>query len=409
MKRVVSLFLCLLFCMLSLTCYSESQNESPTDVSWQSFVDSYNTIKAYAPNPLDETYYNLLVGALELPIYSISVVQWREYYDAHQTTIGVETNETLKRLNHILVEEASACYESGIYEPGVIDRVLGFNFEPDVDYVSDMTWLSTLLDEYEQEKDAQSSAALAETIDFDYAAFSRNPENYAGQSVKVSGKVIQVMGSRSSGYDIRLATNGSSDIVYITVYSSYVPDSNILEDDELTIYGTFIGDYTYKTVLGSSVTLPRVSAKLVEFASLNDNEQESVAQAFEPEVWFDQGGVKITCIGYGYKEGYSTPYLEFDFIVENNGQTEMWAGFDDDSVNDWAMGTGGNFCDNGLLPGKKLKTKQTVYLTNCEVESIEDIEKYEFDMWVDLNTDSYDDERIIVHKVITEFSVMPEE
>lgn len=177
MKRVVALFLFLLFCMLSLTCYSESQNESPTDVSWQSFVDSYNTIKAYAPNPLDETYYNLLVGALELPIYSISVVQWREYYDAHQTTIGAEMNETLKRLNHILVEEASACYESGIYEPGVIDKVLGFNFEPDVDYVSDMTWLSTLLDEYEQEKSVRLSS--------ESSSESGNKENAPAKGVDI--------------------------------------------------------------------------------------------------------------------------------------------------------------------------------------------------------------------------------
>ena len=99
---------------------------------------------------------------------------------------------------------------------------------------------------------------------FDYKAVARNPEKFVDKTVRITGKVLQVMGSRQDGYDLRIATDGNyGDVVYVYVPADNTPDFNILEDDQLTIRAVLKGDYTYKTVLGSSVTLPLAYADSV--------------------------------------------------------------------------------------------------------------------------------------------------
>lgn len=95
----------------------------------------------------------------------------------------------------------------------------------------------------------------AEYQKFDFKTYSRHPENYKNQKFKLTGKVLQVLGNRKDGYEIRLATNGSyDDVVYLFIVSD--PGFAILEDDRLTVYAIAYETITYKTVLGASITLP---------------------------------------------------------------------------------------------------------------------------------------------------------
>ena len=98
--------------------------------------------------------------------------------------------------------------------------------------------------------------------EFNYKKVARNPEDYIGTKVKLDGHVVQVTGTRTEGYSIRLATNGNyDDILLLRVYSENAPASNILEADDLTVYAVLQGEYTYKTVMGNSITLPIADAK----------------------------------------------------------------------------------------------------------------------------------------------------
>lgn len=93
----------------------------------------------------------------------------------------------------------------------------------------------------------------------DYKAISRDPEPYKGNLYKFDGKVLQVM---ESGQDVtlRVASKGNyDDVVYVT-YHRADGESRILEDDRVTIYGTSKGLYTYETVMGAAVTIPRIEA-----------------------------------------------------------------------------------------------------------------------------------------------------
>ena len=100
----------------------------------------------------------------------------------------------------------------------------------------------------------------------DFNAISRDPASYEGKNYTFSGKVIQVMEQEvlSSTYVVmRIATKGSyDDVVYVTYYRDS-GEARILEDDRVTVYATCEGLYTYETVLGSSVTLPKFFAESV--------------------------------------------------------------------------------------------------------------------------------------------------
>lgn len=67
------------------------------------------------------------------------------------------------------------------------------------------------------------------------------------------------------------------------------------------------------------------------------------------------------------------------------------------------VGTTGNFCDNGLPSGRKIKSTETIYLNECDVHEFADLAEYKFVLWVDLDKDSYSDERLEFERVITVF------
>ena len=98
--------------------------------------------------------------------------------------------------------------------------------------------------------------------DFDYTEYSRYPEKYYGTKIILKGKAVQVLGSRTKGYQIRLATAASSDVVYIRVNSD--PGYNILENDRLTVYATMKDLYTYTSTFLVSVTIPSADADSIQ-------------------------------------------------------------------------------------------------------------------------------------------------
>lgn len=96
-----------------------------------------------------------------------------------------------------------------------------------------------------------------------YKDVERNPEQYKGKKIKVSGKVIQVMESGSS-VTLRVSDARDSDNIWYVTYKRSENEARILEDDNITLYGECRGVVTYTTILGSSVTIPGVNAVIIE-------------------------------------------------------------------------------------------------------------------------------------------------
>lgn len=103
---------------------------------------------------------------------------------------------------------------------------------------------------------------------YTFEQMARNPDNFRGTNVKLTGEVVQVMTeSNRTNLRVNITKTGTystyyTDTVYVVYYQKSGEDK-ILEDDIITIYGTSQGDYSYITVLGSTVTLPSIYAKYI--------------------------------------------------------------------------------------------------------------------------------------------------
>lgn len=107
---------------------------------------------------------------------------------------------------------------------------------------------------------------ISECQSIPYDSLARTPDDYKGAKVKMSGYVVQVCSEATSPsyYSVyRVATRGRYDNVVLLQVDNYGSGARILEDDHLTFYGTADGLYTYETVMGASVTIPKVTAKYV--------------------------------------------------------------------------------------------------------------------------------------------------
>ena len=103
---------------------------------------------------------------------------------------------------------------------------------------------------------------------YTFEQMARNPDNFKGTYVKLTGEVIQTIYS-DSGVDLRvnITKEGKYSTWYTdTIYVTYIPEKGedkILEDDIITIYGQSMGDYTYTSTLGAPITLPWINAKYI--------------------------------------------------------------------------------------------------------------------------------------------------
>jgi hypothetical protein len=103
---------------------------------------------------------------------------------------------------------------------------------------------------------------------------SRNPDKHKGEKLKYTGKVIQVQEDEhwlddNTTVDLRINVTKDEyglwdDTIFATVELPKNAD-RILEDDIITIWGECDGKYSYTSVLGSDVTLPKIN---IEYYSI---------------------------------------------------------------------------------------------------------------------------------------------
>ena len=119
---------------------------------------------------------------------------------------------------------------------------------------------------------AKQEAAKAEySADYSYNTIARDSESYKDTKVKYRGKVLQEGDSGQGLHYIRFAVDSNYDTVLFVTYDAGQVTGRILEDDILTIYGTVVGDYSYETVMGATVTLPWIHADIIDTSEVNMN------------------------------------------------------------------------------------------------------------------------------------------
>ena len=86
---------------------------------------------------------------------------------------------------------------------------------------------------------------------------ARDKDGLSGEYVKFSGKIVQIM--QGDGYNqYRLAVDDDYDQMILIEMVDGLIDSNLLEDDYITIEGMSAGNHSYETVLGAEKTIPAV-------------------------------------------------------------------------------------------------------------------------------------------------------
>lgn len=96
-----------------------------------------------------------------------------------------------------------------------------------------------------------------------YDDLMRNNENYVGQIVHYTGKVLQVQKIDGDSYVMRIAVTEKSFYYDDAIYVNYA-GSRILEDDIVEFWGKVVGLKEYAAILGNSVTIPEVDALIVK-------------------------------------------------------------------------------------------------------------------------------------------------
>lgn len=101
---------------------------------------------------------------------------------------------------------------------------------------------------------------------YSFKDLARNADALAGQRIVAKGEVVQVQ-TEGNIYILRVDITKKSYIWTDTVYVVYSKPSgadNIIEDDIITFYGEIEGNTSYTSVLGATITLPKITARYID-------------------------------------------------------------------------------------------------------------------------------------------------
>lgn len=96
----------------------------------------------------------------------------------------------------------------------------------------------------------------------DYKSIMRNPDKSFGTVWKATGTVLQVIDTKDYLQELLLVLDDGN-IVYV-VYHKENDADNVLENDRISVYGTFYMTETYITVWGDSKTVPRLNVDYID-------------------------------------------------------------------------------------------------------------------------------------------------
>lgn len=129
--------------------------------------------------------------------------------------------------------------------------------DDDTDY--DSTSDDSTVSSSESSSTSSTDTTSYQTVTYDQIA--RNPDDYQDSEVKLSGQVMQVQNAHNGSVVLLWLNDDPDQLVMVGINKDYMPDNgNILEDDEITVYGTGDGTQKYDTTSGAKNEVPFVRA-----------------------------------------------------------------------------------------------------------------------------------------------------
>lgn len=101
--------------------------------------------------------------------------------------------------------------------------------------------------------------------DITYETLVRYPDKNINSTLKFSGTVTGIVETGEDGmYSVILAVDDNYKQKIVVAYSDDVIDLKILENDKITIYGGYGGEYALNSSSGNSIKLPMVFAMIID-------------------------------------------------------------------------------------------------------------------------------------------------
>lgn len=119
--------------------------------------------------------------------------------------------------------------------------------------------------EFAPKKSVNESEYKKQCKSYDYKDILRNPANYSGKKVKLSGNAYQVQ-NLGNHFQIILQFESSSGYVLIDYNLSESGKGRILQGDNITVYGTCDGIQQMKTTTGGTTDTVKFSAQFVDIS-----------------------------------------------------------------------------------------------------------------------------------------------
>lgn len=153
----------------------------------------------------------------------------------------------------------------------------------------------------------------------EYSEYARNPDGHVGEKVRFNGEVVQVV--EGIEYNVyRIAMNGNSDNMFYVEYAPTIESGRVLEGDKITLFGDFMGLYTYSSTLGGEITIPYCVAESIVEEIKDEGEYAATRQ--------DPAPIGATVRYNG--ESYSNPAvtdLTVTKVIRGDSAWQMVKGF----------------------------------------------------------------------------------
>ena len=100
---------------------------------------------------------------------------------------------------------------------------------------------------------------------YSYKDLLRNPSDYQDKKTYFFGKILQKVNNTQYrvGVDCSQYNYISGYHCDNTIYVTYYGDTSLIEDDMVNMWGTMDGNQSYTSVMGASVTIPKLNAKYI--------------------------------------------------------------------------------------------------------------------------------------------------
>jgi len=96
-----------------------------------------------------------------------------------------------------------------------------------------------------------------------YKQLARTPDDYIGEKVKFTGKIIQVI-EGDKAVALRVAINNNYDMIAYCMFDPKIISYHLLDNDKITLYGTSTGLYSYQSTGAGTITIPSILIEKLE-------------------------------------------------------------------------------------------------------------------------------------------------